>query len=581
MKLKTSYFNLSVLKKDITRFAPLWGLYTVFTLLFVLTRMEMEPQHFANNASTIMQLMGPVNLVYAGICAMLLFGDLFNTRLCNALHAMPIRREGWFLTHLAAGILMCLVPNTVGVLLASAYLGRYCYLAFLWLAVAVLEFLFFFGVGVFSTMCVGNKLGMAAVYCLVNFFAVLAGWLIDCFYIPAFYGMVFNLSVFSKFCPGLQFSESGFVMTEYDNMYDTTRFLGYGTEEWEYLWVAAAVGIVLLVAAGLLYRKRKLEGAGDFIVLKPVAYVFLVLYSLCVGSVLFAVAIDSVLGIVFLPVGIALGFFTGRMILERKVNVFRGKNFLAYGALVGAFVISVLLTVWDPMGFTRYVPQTQQIKNVTISPYSGVYYRQNNNVLLETQEDVDTIVGIHRDLALNRSYTSDLPLYIRYELEVGTVVERAYDLAAGSENGQRLKEIYSREEVVLDGYDRQTVLDNATRIEFSSYYGDMPYVGILPQGEEQDQLVLMEKYGSQEVKVFHVDGSFADSELVQGLMEAVAQDCREGNMAQQVQFHQESKLIGWVYITCKHDRYSYVDINIELYDDCYHTLNYLKTLAES
>ena len=76
MKLRTSYFNLSILKKDITRFAPLWGLYTVFMHLFVLTRMEMEPAHFANNASTIMQLMGPVNLVYAGLCAMLLFGDL-------------------------------------------------------------------------------------------------------------------------------------------------------------------------------------------------------------------------------------------------------------------------------------------------------------------------------------------------------------------------------------------------------------------------------------------------------------------------------------------------------------------------
>ena len=35
MKLKTSFFNTSVLKKDITRFAPLWGLYTVFMLLVV------------------------------------------------------------------------------------------------------------------------------------------------------------------------------------------------------------------------------------------------------------------------------------------------------------------------------------------------------------------------------------------------------------------------------------------------------------------------------------------------------------------------------------------------------------------
>lgn len=578
MKLRTSYFNASVLKKDITRFAPLWGLYTVFTVIFViLSAMDREAAHFANNASEFMRLMGPVNLVYAGICAMLLFGDLFNSRLCNALHAMPIRREGWFLTHLAAGLLMCLVPNAAGALVASAYLGRYCYLAFLWLGIAVLEFLFFFGVGVFSVMCTGNKLGMAAVYCLINFFAVLAVCLIDCFYAPVFYGMVFDQNEFSRLCPCVQFANSKFVQTEFDNMYGITRFLGFVPEDWWYLWIAAAVGTVLLVAAGVLYRKRKLECAGDFIVLKPVAYVFLILYSLGAGALLFYI---SDMNVLFLSIGMAVGFFTGRMMLERKVNVFRGRNFLGLGALAGALVLTVLLTFWDPMGFTRYVPQTQQIKYVSISSYASQYYRQTRSVLLDDRADVEVVTEIHRDLAMNRSYGGDLPLYIRYEMEDGTVVERAYDLAADSENGQKLRKIYSREEVVLSGYDRQTILENAKRIEFSSYYGDMPYVGILPQGEEQDQLVLMEKYGSQEVKVFHVDGSFADSELVQGLMEAVAQDCREGNMAQQVQFHEDQKQIGWLYISCQHDRYSYMDINIELYGDCYHTLQYLKTIAE-
>lgn len=579
MKLRTSYFNLSVLKKDITRFAPLWGLYTVFTVIFViLSAMDRDAAYFANNASDFMQLLGPVNLVYAGICAMLLFGDLFNSRLCNALHAMPIRREGWFLTHLAAGMLMCIVPNTVGALVASAYLGRYSYLAFLWLAVAVLEFLFFFGVGVFSSMCAGNKPGMAAVYCLINFFAVLAGWLIDCFYAPVFYGMVFNLSAFSDFCPGLLLSESSFVKTEYDNMYDITRFLGYITEEWEYLWVAAAVGAVLLVAAGLLYRKRKLEWAGDFIVLKTAAYIFLILYSIGAGALLFYI---SDMNILFLLVGMAVGFFTGRMILERKVNIFRGRNFLAFGALVGAFIVTVLLTFWDPLGVTRYVPQTQQIKAVSISPYTSQYYRQTRSVRLEDRADVETVVGIHRELVMNRSYGEDLPLYICYELEDGTVVERAYDLAAGSENGQKLEEIYSREEVVLYGYDRQTVLENATRIEFSSYNGQLPYVGILTEGAEEIDLVLQDKYGNEESKIVYEEGSLADSELVQGLMEAVAADCREGNMAQLGQFHEDQEVIGWLYISCQHDRYSYVDINIEVYDNCYHTVKYLKSIAES
>ena len=36
MKLKTPYFNPTVLKKDITRFAPVWALYTIFLLIYVI-----------------------------------------------------------------------------------------------------------------------------------------------------------------------------------------------------------------------------------------------------------------------------------------------------------------------------------------------------------------------------------------------------------------------------------------------------------------------------------------------------------------------------------------------------------------
>ena len=126
MKLRTSFFNATVLKKDITRFAPLWGLYTVFMLLVVLAIWGdyTEPARFAGNADEIMVGMGVVNFIYAGLAALCLFGDLFKQRLCNALHAMPLRREGWFLTHCAAGFLFCLGPNALGAVLAAAMLGH-------------------------------------------------------------------------------------------------------------------------------------------------------------------------------------------------------------------------------------------------------------------------------------------------------------------------------------------------------------------------------------------------------------------------------------------------------------------------
>lgn len=53
----------------------------------------------------------------------------------------------------------------------------------------------------------------------------------------------------------------------------------YLTSRWSYLWICAGVGVLLLTAALLLYRRRKLETAGDFIAVKPLEPVFLVMYS--------------------------------------------------------------------------------------------------------------------------------------------------------------------------------------------------------------------------------------------------------------------------------------------------------------
>ena len=133
MKLRTSFFNPGVLQKDLTRFAPLWGLYTIFTLFYVFLAWEdhSSAAAFARDASDIMQAMGVVNFCYAGLCALLLYSDLFTARLTNALHAMPLRREGWFLTHLAAGMLFCLIPNGLGAVVAAMALGQYAYLAYI------------------------------------------------------------------------------------------------------------------------------------------------------------------------------------------------------------------------------------------------------------------------------------------------------------------------------------------------------------------------------------------------------------------------------------------------------------------
>ena len=119
MKSRTSSFNLTVFKKDITRFAPAWGAYLIF-LLLVLMNVSGESDAYwrLRNVPDAILAMAVVNLIYACVVAQLIFGDLYNSRLCNALHAMPVTREGWFVTHTASGLACSFLPNLVLTLIA-------------------------------------------------------------------------------------------------------------------------------------------------------------------------------------------------------------------------------------------------------------------------------------------------------------------------------------------------------------------------------------------------------------------------------------------------------------------------------
>ena len=94
MKLKTSFFNPTVFKKNLTRFAPSWILYSLCLLMGLLGILDGNTDYVRSlNAADSIQLMAVANFAYALLNAQLLFGDMYNSRLCNALHAMPLRRE--------------------------------------------------------------------------------------------------------------------------------------------------------------------------------------------------------------------------------------------------------------------------------------------------------------------------------------------------------------------------------------------------------------------------------------------------------------------------------------------------------
>ena len=502
MKSRTSFFNTAALRKNLTRFAPAWGLYGLALVLIVLNISDQAGINFARMMGYSISTMVVVNFCYALLCALLLFGDLYNSRMCNALHAMPMRREGWFLTNVVSGLLFSLIPNTVVALLGVILSEELWIFPLLWLGAVTMQFLFFFGVAVFSGYLVGNRVALALVYYILNGFSPILYLLIQSIFEPMLYGVTVQREWFVEFCP-----LEKMIDTVYLAVFDVIDTPGQWPWEfidgWGYMGICAGLGVVALGVALLCYRKRNLEAAGDFAATTPVGIVFLILYTICGGACCHSF-FSLFLGDEnewFLYLGLAIGFFTGLMLLKRTVRVFRVKSFLGFGAVVLAMVLSVIVVRTDLLGIVRWMPKAEQIKSVSITTAGTSDYR-NRRLILTEAEDLKKILQIHQYGLENRDAGTDgrrdTRVILTYTLRSGAVRQREYYVNVGTACGDMLRFYLSRPEMVL-----------------GDVYGKL------------DEFTL------QGVEVTNKESAFiADQQALRSLMDAIMADCAGGDLAQ-------------------------------------------------
>lgn len=441
MKLRISCFDTATFKKNITRFVPLWALYTVGLLLIMLSTVSdslwTHPVRLLNISLEALSL---ANLLYGALTAQLLFGELFQSRLCNALHAMPVTRNARFGSHLCAGLLFALVPNFLVSLLMMPYLGQFWYIALLWLGAVCLQYVFFFGVGVLSVMCTGSRFAMVVVYAIINFLSLVVYWFVEVIFLPMMPGVLVDERCFILLSPiSYLVSNSDYIQFDYSTPdryymggrnYLNEKFTGFG-EDWLYLFILAAIGIAALAAALLLYRRRKLESAGDFMAVKWLSPIFLVLYTLCAGAFLsiFGELFGNGQYVVFLIAGLIIGFFTGRMLLERTIRVFRKKSFLQLALLTAAMLLSLWVVHTDLLGIVSYVPEPQDVEYVVYDS------RDAYDVKRTDMDSIEKICEIHQlavDDYCDRSCgSSHLYFNLEYHMKDGRVILRRYYLCSG------------------------------------------------------------------------------------------------------------------------------------------------------
>ncbi|MCI7215709.1 MULTISPECIES: hypothetical protein [Eubacteriales] len=411
MRSKTSCFNGTLFRKNLSRYWPLWGLASfggaMFPLAMLLELLHngfrfWSPLETRQAYYTVLSYGVPViSIVYAILCAMAVWSYLYNARSVGMMHTLPIRREGLFVTNVLSGLTMMAIPYAVtGVLtvLVTMLFGGFEPVGVLVTVLGVMgESLFFFGLATFCAFIVGNVFMLPALYGLLNFIAVLTDFMVNllaqgfCFGLNSSYsGTVEWLSpvvyLIQKISPNSTYETQWVTDRLGGQRYETSVLTSVTLENGWLIAAYAAAGAALLGLAWLLYRRRRSESAGDVVAvgwMKPVFRYGCAVYAAILGGrLLYALLWDSfqsgryftVLPMILCMIaGGAVGYYAASMLLAKTPRVFKTtwKGMLAV-ALGCAALCGTMKC--DLFGVVRRVPAPDSVKLVNVYAAGSNYY---------------------------------------------------------------------------------------------------------------------------------------------------------------------------------------------------------------
>ena len=316
-------------------------------------------------------------------------------------------------------------------------------------AATAMGFLLFFSFASLVCMVVGQMAAAPLVYGMLNFAAYVLESIVQHLMQTFVYGMPASQTTAAERAaayasPVFGLLRGGFrVATEWVD----AGAVGYETDPhlvgWGYLGILAGVGVIFAVCAYLLLQHREMERSGDVIAvrqLRPAAlYGFTIGCALVIGVLLVELLSGNAADnfwyvLLFLTIGAFVGYFTGKMLLQKTVFVFRsGWGGFAACCLVLAVVFGA--AKFDLFGYSRYLPQRSRIAaaGLTRNEYQG----------LSTSQDpafIDRVLALHtaaveekprqeqRKTDYQRGTDQTQGFYISYRLTDGRLLQRYYSV---------------------------------------------------------------------------------------------------------------------------------------------------------
>ena len=506
MTSKTSCFNSGLLRRSLLKGAPLWGLWLLFWLLllpvYLLTRQDLVPFELTRYLFDCLVVAGTFGVFFYGLAvAWLQFAWLYRTRSAYHYASLPIRRETQFVSRFLAGLLFHLVPALAVTLLtmaAGAAKGENVVLpALIFLACSTLMFLFYYGLAVFCAHLTGHVAAMPVLYLIANFLAPVLEYVLLLVADALIFGLSANQHLWPLWLSPLYYCLNRNVFSmEWLNRGGVT--IGYVFTGWKPVLLFGAAGLVLAILAFLLFRRRRMESAGDVIAVSWLKPVFRYGVTLCCGLTLGMIIATLILNSSQIHFGTLLpcilfasvvGFLAAEMLLEKTIRVFQKKNFLRLGGALVAMTLVLLACRYDVFGFTRYVPEADGVVSVSLDGRQPVA----NSTIIEKTIALHQEIVNHRHELENAS-DSGLHYRITYYLRDGGRVERYYRLPVGDHSdpdpsslGYRMEVLKNDPTVLLENYfftSDQIRLDSISVEYVSGEFGTYDQINMTPaQGE--------------------------------------------------------------------------------------------------
>lgn len=489
MQSKTSFFNRAVFRKCLTRFWPLWLGYA-FVLFLVLPlpllhRLSISVYSYSGSpVQNYVLEQAPLALpllscIFGVLVAAAMFDFLFTARGTGLMASLPVRREGVFLSCYAAGAVLLLSSDVLTALLALGVeaIGGSVHVQSLliWLALLAMENLLFYSIAVFCAMLTGHILVLPCLYLLFNVGVALLQALVQAMLSLFVFGadMVvadgWGLEVLSPIITLI--NDTGVVYRETQLALGGAYQVAIGFDGW---WVVGGwciVGLLLAVCALLLFRRRRMESAGDTVsipVLRPVLkYIVTIFFALGFPLGMYSILFVGSRGGASLPVylvftilGVAVGYYLSEMIIHKSLRVFRGRW---KGVVVTAVLCCALVCAvdFDLFGYERRVPDADSVASVSIDSYEvTAAFRETDNVR--------SVCALHQSIvdnkSLHESAISTRQLTVTYALKNGKSLIRRYFIAdddsqyTADSDLKRLEDLLNTDEAQLCNENRYPII---------------------------------------------------------------------------------------------------------------------------